>query len=392
MTTLDKLLIKLLNLPRENLSKVPGREIKILKSLGKLVGNSNFITENQGKLLIKIFSENLENFGEFSEEISNCITTPRWSKPFRVVDKTKKLYLSSDKTSIVLEFSFSSSLKNKLQEIWRKLGSVTTGTSGRTYEIDLTEQNIVTLVETFQPLGFEIDEKIEDFYQTIKSWSDEAVKSQFLLENFDHANFQKHISNDLGIDTEVINEVIVDRSIRYQFFVKNHEKNPENLTEIIAYRKSPKIWIDKNNYSLEEIFSSLKNLKRLPALIIFDMNDRKKCLEDLENLQKSLNKNGISDSVGIYFRLDNDEYGGKFNRLIADNQYNAQLDKDTKIVGVQNGKIPKFFLKNEWKPMSVISIGSSLKQTKTAVYANCCDLIIAYTEQQPIIENKILWE
>jgi hypothetical protein len=82
----------------------------------------------------------------------------------------------------------------------------------------------------------------------------------------------------------------------------------------------------------------------------------------------------------------------EFNKFIADKQYNAQLDQSTKIVGVQNGKIPKFFLKNDWKPMSVISIGSSLKQTKTAVYANCCDLIISYSDSQPIIETRTLWE
>ncbi len=392
MITLDKLLIKILNSPKEELTHVPHREIKILKSLGKLVSTSNFVTENQGKLLVKILGENLSNFGNLSNEISEAILLPQWSRPFRVIDKTKKLYMSEDNSCIVLEFAFSSSLRKTLQEMWRTLGSVNTGSSGRTHLIELTEQNVVSLVETFQPLGFEIDEKIENFYKTIKSWSEEAVKNQFLLENIEHANFQKHITKDLGIDTEVSKTIIIDRSVRYQYFLKNYEKTPENLTEIIAYRKNSKVWVNKNNYTLEEIFSSLKQLQRLPALVIFDHNDHKKCLEDLKNLQKSLEKNEIIEGVGIYFRLDNDDVGSQFNKLIAEAGYNSQLDKDTKIVGVQNGKIPKFFLKSDWKPMSVISIGSSLKQTKTAVYANCCDLIISYTEQQPIIEHRVLWE
>ena len=41
--------------------------------------------------------------------------------------------------------------------------------------------------------------------------------------------------------------------------------------------------------------------------------------------------------------------------------------------------------------MSVISIGNSIKQTKTAAYANCCDLVISYTDSQPLIETGNLW-
>jgi menaquinone-dependent protoporphyrinogen IX oxidase len=68
------------------------------------------------------------------------------------------------------------------------------------------------------------------------------------------------------------------------------------------------------------------------------------------------------------------------------------LTPDTKIVGVQSGKIPKFLLKNDWKPMSVISIGNTLRHNKTAVYANCCDLVISYTDKEPLYEPKIAWE
>jgi hypothetical protein len=104
-----------------------------------------------------------------------------------------------------------------------------------------------------------------------------------------------------------------------------------------------------------------------------------------------LEKNRIFDNVGFYFRLDNDTHGKEFNQLIAEKKYNTQLNSQTKIAGVQTGKIPKFFLKNDWKPMSVISIGNTLRNSKTAVYANCCDLIISYSDNEPIIETQNLW-
>jgi hypothetical protein len=60
-------------------------------------------------------------------------------------------------------------------------------------------------------------------------------------------------------------------------------------------------------------------------------------------------------------------------------------------VGIQNGKIPKFLVKNEWKPMCVIGIGTPLRNSKTAVYSNNCDLIISYTDKEPIVETRHQW-
>ncbi len=91
MTQIDKILIKILNLPDNDLMLVPRRELKILKNLGKLVSSPHFITENQGKLLMKILNENLRNFNGISDEISESLLTPSWSRIFRPVDKTKNV-------------------------------------------------------------------------------------------------------------------------------------------------------------------------------------------------------------------------------------------------------------------------------------------------------------
>ena len=106
----------------------------------------------------------------------------------------------------------------------------------------------------------------------------------------------------------------------------------------------------------------------------------------------SSEKFGIFKDVGIYFRLSNVGAGKDFNQLIATKSYNCQLDSNTKIVGVANGKIPKFLLKTPWRPMSVISIGKSLQNNKTSAYTNRCDLIINWTDNEPIIETRMQWE
>ncbi len=130
---------------------------------------------------------------------------------------------------------------------------------------------------------------------------------------------------------------------------------------------------------------SLKELRRLPILVVFDSQNEKQCFEDLKNLSENLEKNDILTDIGIYFRFDNTEDGSTFNKYVAEKKYNSRVTKDTKIVGIQNGKIPKFLMKSDWKPMSVISLNNILRNNKTSAYANCCDLVIAYTEKEPII-------
>jgi hypothetical protein len=396
MMTIDQILLDIVNntnpTVEEYLSK---RDAKVLRSLSSIVLNTTFITENQGRLLLKIIRDNQEKIPFLSEEIKESLITPSWSKLFRQVEIVKKLYISNQVDAdlcLTVEFTFSSPIRKTLQGISKKVSNLAQVAPGKIYTADLTEKNIVELVEALEPYGFTIDERIQNHYKIIKSWSQEEVQKQFLITNIVYPNFQKHITADLGIDTAIDESIIIDRSNRYQYFYEKGEKTPENLTEIIASRKTPKVWIDQNKYKFNQVIESLINLKRFPLLVVFDSYTPKKCLDELTILSENLKDFGIYTNVGIYFRLDNTDNGIEFNQYIANNSYNCQLDSDTKVVGVQSGKIPKFLLKADWKPMSVISLGVPLRHSKTAVYANCCDLILTYSDAEPIMETVLKWE
>lgn len=395
MITVDQLLLKIVNFTSPTIEEImPSRDSKVLRSLATTISGPRFITENQSRLLLKLFKEHQPKFKEFQTELELVLAAPTWSKLFRPVDTTKKLYTStaSDGTPLLtIEFAFSSSLRKTLAAMTKKIDGLIQITPARVYQADLTEKNIVSLVDLLGPLEFEIEEKIQEFHKIIKSWSETEIQNQFLLTTITNTNFQKHITADLGINTPLDDNIINDRSKRYHYFTEKSGKNPENLTEKIAARSSVKYWVNKKEITLDQIIQTVSELKRFPMLVVFDVYDPKKCLEEMKNLEASLENNRIYNDVGIYFRLDNNAIGKEFNQLIADKGYNAQLDSNTKVVGVQSGKIPKFLLKTEWKPMSVISIGNQLRHSKTAVYANCCDLIIAYTDNEPIIETRNEW-
>ncbi|CAB4125825.1 hypothetical protein UFOVP181_409 [uncultured Caudovirales phage] len=396
MTTIDQLLLNLVNNNLELVKKlVPSRDHKVLSSLAKIIVSPTYITENQSRLILKILGQYQSQLSKIVEDISTSLDNPSWAKTFREPDKTKKLYIATLPDSLpmlAVEFAFSANLRAVMQSLNKSVSNLTQTPNGRIYYADLTEHNIVTLVDALEKHEFEIEEKLKNYCETIKSWSEEEIKDQFLLTNIVHPNFQKAITADLGIETSIDQNIITDRSMRYQYLCEKRQNLPASLTYQIANRTSTKVWVPKQTVSLDDVFQSLTDLKRFPVLVVFDIFDPKKCLEEMKKFSDCLENNRIFNDVGIYFRLENNEAGKQFNQIIADKQYNCQLTETTQIVGVQSGKIPKFLLKSAWKPMSVISIGNQLRHSKTAVYANCSDLIISYTDNEPIIETRFVWE
>jgi hypothetical protein len=398
MTTIDNLVLKIVNYSSPTIEEyLPQRDTRVLRSLATAINGHFFITENQSRLLLKILKEHQEKLSKFDNEFAEILSRPLWSRSFRQIEQVRKLYifpLGDNDYTIAIEFTFSSAIRKILANLAKTTSGLIQVHPGKLFYADFTEKNIVELVDALTPHNFQIDELLKNHYNTIKSWSKIDFQNQFLITSITNQNFQKHITADLGVETAIDQNIIIDRSNRYQYFVENHEKTEENLTSLLAHRKKSKVWIDKTIFSLSDIFQALTNLKRLPALVVFDnhgITTSQKNLKNLEILVNSLEENNLDKNVGIYFRLPNDENGKKFNQLIAEKNYNNHLDIDTEIVGIQSGKIPKFFLTTNWKPMSIITIDSSLRNSKTAVYANCCDLIISYSDSEPIIESRTVW-
>jgi ribosome-associated toxin RatA of RatAB toxin-antitoxin module len=394
MMTVDLLLNTILISDQDYLKKVVSqRDYNTFVGLHQSASSTFFITEKQAYLLVKLFKENQKNLEKFTGEITETITNPTWSRPFRKIEQVRKLSLvKNDEAELVLciEYTFSASLRNLMHELGKKIENFIQGSAGKIYYAAMTEQNIVTIVDELTPHNFIFDETIKNHYDTIKSWSEESIKNQFLITNIENINFQKHITNDLGISTTIDNNIINDRSMRYQYFTENAKNHGETLTEVIANRPKTKIWIDKKEHSLADVIQSLKELRRLPILVVFDNQDQDAYLENLEILSDSLEKNKITNQIGIYFRLQNSDIGKQFNQLISNKKYNAELNSKTTVAAVQSGKIPKFFLKNPWKPMSVITLDTrmGLRHGKTGVYANCCDLVIEYANTPSMLEQR----
>jgi len=387
MTTVDNLLLEIVNSTMPTVEElIASKDSRVLRSLAHSITNHFFITENQSRLLIKILRENQKKLATISKELNQIIDAPTWSKSFRHIEQVKKLYIANNtdhESLLTVEFTFNSETRKIMSELIKKCENLTMVSPGKNYTAPLTEQNLVAMVDALTPLSFDIDEIIKSHYTTIKSWSENTVRSQFLLTGMTNVNFHKHITDDLGISTAIDNNIIADRSVRYQYFIEIAKKHGNTLTEVIANRNKPRVWVDKNQHTLAEVVASLKELKRLPMLIVFDTVINSKYNTNLQILSDAFEQNGIFDHIGVYFRLPNDDTGKQFNQFIAHKQYNYNLANDTSVACVQSGKLPKFFLTNSWRPMSIIALDSrmGLRHGKTAVYSSCCDCIVEWSDE-----------
>jgi len=385
MITVDQLLIELNKPQAVPFSKdIPARDRKILGSLARQLQFGNFLTENQGKLLVKIFKENETHLVDTHPSFIESMSSITWSQPFRTIEQTRKIYLSkTTDLSIVIEFTYNKRLKQIVSDLSKNIQGQLLSNSSKSYIVPLTENNIIVVVEAFRRHQFEVDEKISNFYQEIIT----VIKTEKKYFDIHDLNNQRQIdliSADIGqINTENVLQ-LHDRKIRYQYQISDKINN-NTLAEKIAQRHGTKVYVNSNQTSLGDLIASLNELDRLPALVIFNGHDSKECLQNLKKLADALTINGIQDHVGIYFRFDNTlETNKVFNAEVGSLKYNSLLAQETKIAGIANNKLPKFLIKSKWYPKTVISFSNHFKNNKTSVYCDAVDLIVYYSDRQPL--------
>ena len=387
MITIDNLLLQIENYGFEKFTAtISRRDLRILRNLANLIKSVNFITENQGKLLIKLLTENFKHLNFLGSTLPTALSDPQWSKHFRNSDDPQKItiFSANDEKTIKIETSVNSYI-SKIISVMEKNGASDVVThNSKLVLMPLTEKNLVLTVDAFKPLNFDISDEILGFYETIKSWSKNEVMSKFQLETLDNKKILKKLEEELELNSNTDELLLVDRKIRYQYHF-SPKKSSESLTEIIAHRESNKVFVDSTMYAFEELIDSLVALKKFPILLIFSNFSENECLKQIDMLSAVLTKKNLADDVGIYFRFKNVGKGQDFNQRIAAKKFNKPLNSTTKIAGVINGKLAKFFLKTNWQPSSVITFTNSLRHNKTAVYCNNCDLIVYYTDKLPFV-------
>lgn len=385
MTTIDSILPHLNQNIKVIEPLIPKKDKRILVSLAKQLGTGVFLTENQSKLLVKILNENITPVRALFQDIESIISENSWSRSFRVVQKIRKISIDSENSGYFsVEFSFNTRLKEKITKMLPSMSGQVLS-KGAKYLFLLNEQNISMAVNTFSRENFEIDEKIMNFYQEIESIK-KTCTNPFDIFSTTHENLKKSVIEDIVFIAPENLLMLQDRKIRYQYAIR--EKIEENsLSAKIANRTSRRIYANPQEICFIDLVRSLRELDRLPLMIIFEGHSSEKDKKTLKLVENVVSTLELGDEVGIYFRYDKENDAASFNQEVAVLGYNKNLDDSTVIAGISNNKLPKFMLKSGWKPQTVISFTNSFRANKASVYCMDVDLVIYYTVTQPLDEK-----
>lgn len=383
MTTVDFLLDQIWQALPNVEKSIPKKDLRIIVSLKKQVQQHTFLTENQSKLLLKIFKENLKPLVLVNPDAEEILKNNLWSQAFRVIEKIRKIYRDpANADSLIIEFNFDKRLKDIVSNLNKTVDGAVVAVGSRCYAVSFTEKNINAVLTAFSKEKFEIEQKILDFYADIKKILD-AKENPFDIFNLKDPKLKTIIEEEVGtIDRTNLN-LLQDRKFRYQYQIseKNHG---DDLTTMIANRQSTKIFINSAEHNLISVMSSLKDLHRFPVLVIFEGHDAKNNKKYLDFMAEAAAHNNVDDQVGIYFRFEKATDTEGFNSTISTLSYNKMLSEKTSIAGIANNKLPKFMVKSGWKPMTVISFTNTFRNNKSAVYTNDVDLVIYYGDKQPL--------
>lgn len=393
MMTIDEIIFKIEDHGFSNLSpSIPKKDRHILTNISRLLKSSRYITANQANLTIKILKENFEHLNFVGGELITVLKSPSWAKIPKNPEKIRKISLETDfrgVTNILIKASFTKELKRVVTDIQKNSEGAILPTAGMNFYVSLTEKNLLSVVNTLKKYNFEKSEEIISLYEKIKNIDlDESVK-QFYFDKSTDKNLKNTFLDDVGRDVLGDALFLNDRKIKFQYFSdeKINNINEDSLLYKLATRKNHLIYLNSQNYDINELASSLLRLRRLPTLIYLDEYNPTASIENLKLIKNTLDSLNFRGNVGVYFRFNNTGEGEVFNKLVAEYGYNKTLDDDNKISILSNGKIPKFFLKNSWYPKSVISFTNNLRNNKTSVYCNECDLIVYYTATKPVFGN-----
>lgn len=393
MTTIDNILFKIEMHGIDCLPiSISGRDKKILASMAKMIKTQEYITESQANLTVKVLRENLEHLNFVGSELILSLKLPRWSRIFKTIEKTRKIsisFIENQVPVIEIEASYKKELKKAIFDLEKNREGDIFAVSDKKYHLLLTEKNLVKVVDTLKQYNFKKSQEISDIYDKIKNIDCDEIKKKFDIEHTDNERLKTLLLTDSGDNSMSDALLLQDRKIAYQYQVNKtiHDIDESSLLYKIATRKNHKIFIDNQQFSLKGIDDCLTRLNKKPMLLMFDEYNTKNCIESLKQLKNLLDETDFSGNVGIYFRFDNNGDGIEFNKLISEYGFNKKLDTDTQIAVLSNGKLPKFFLKSDWYPKTVISFTNHFRNNKTAVYCNSCDLIIYYTPSIPAIGN-----
>ncbi len=356
-------------------------DTQITKSLGMQLHNGSPFTEKQshiGLRLVKKYKSLLKEAGFDADKIYD---EKIFKNPFRVIDKTRALYINGD--TVVCKSNFIPDLVNSFKK--RKSNPYHSGdynADDKTWAFSLNEDNVEFLCDAVKGKKFTIEDPIQTCFEKIKHIKKQALDFDKFYPHLDIKDNKYYIKNspiDIEINqTDNVREAIFDaRRYGITIFSDAVVDSIQDKTSLdrIMYESHSNWATAQSTISKEATLDIIKSTKTTVIMVSSYAPD------DLIDWMEILDKNNIDTCVAFRFKKNPDT-----NKMIKDykmNSYNPNCN-----VIIINEKIPKTFLQDSINPdLILVNLSTPPGHYKTQIWLDSKSLIV-YTSGTKSIKDK----
>ena len=374
-------------------------------------------TEKQAKLAVVILKRYLTKFQKHKMDIKPLLDKPVYDEPFRIIDFDKSIekYKDEEEESLIdIKFPYSKKIVTLIRFLKNKrcLPVSYTRYNGESKVWTFKQTDVTTYYLTLIAIRYDfkfVDPTLLDEYYEVKNEKNnyknptaKLISGEIIIENapesmLDYWNknlkdkkslLQLDALKGLGIETTGIN-VEAETYTAKKIAEQNHQK----------------LWIDKNEYSRDEVVAGLKELDCFP--ILMPVTGDVSSMEDIDEYWtwiKTFERNGINIlkelSWGFDFKEPSQDTLGGFtvlqkstkdqkDKIFELHQMSKQfkfIDQTTKVIFVRN-RIPRSLIKSKIKPRaSLATIGGGYYQAGTENLKRLLENLpkkLYYSDSQP---------
>ena len=350
--------------------KLEKNDYTIMHSIAKQVFKGTALTDRQYALMKTKLIPYSDQFNNLDIDIHEAVKKLR--QPLRSINREKYIRLIDGK--IHVRFPFKKSHIVLINEITNNVEGYDHKKGTHIHSFDYTEKNILLILTRFSDKGFDIDKEIFAVWHEMQHMLHRKENYVPGIYDMQLKNVSEKIGNLLKNDIGELSKSnyikYIDRRFKYGLEHFENKKPVTNL-EKIAYRDNLEYQSKPSQEKLEHILTSLYELDRFPILFVLDKEQCEKQLHSVVSFYRDI----IDSSMqSVLFRDENKDSG--FNTLIKDRKLNNWVDKDTKIVYINNKKLPKLLVNNEWRPSVAFAFDGVSDRTLNTYIKFTCDLQI----------------
>lgn len=401
--TVEDCLELLVGLQGQGKFQLETSDVTFLQSIGRQVFKGTALTDRQ----YSVVKEKIEKYKDqlVALEYNVDLALENLRMPLREIDRSKFITVvdHSDTVGpngvyetykdkwkwIKVRFPFSKKLIVLVEEVlyiiprhkyFHKKGS-------HEHYFLLNEKNLYEVISRFKEKNFKIDEYLLGEYERLEYMNNNKEKYIPGVYNYKLKNLSdravSYMISSVGEPTLETLALYKDRQELFGLHYFDDQDLTQSLQQLtalskkIAVRKRNNVFISRKNYTINNVAESVLELNRFPLLVILPENDP---LSDLCTVHQAFNGFIENSMSTVMFRLDN-KSNSDFNDYIRKHNLNSPLDKDTKIVYINNSSIPKPLVMSEWTPSAALLLSSSRPHSRIGVYAEGLDLVIHYDEE-----------